>query len=94
MEFTSQLRQHLGESACLVDVHRRADRRGHLIDFTKTRRGKEVTLIEVGEHGITVEFVASGQKHINPFDEIQVKERTSGKTQTSKKSYRTSRKSV
>jgi hypothetical protein len=51
-------------------------------------------LIEVGEHGITVEFVASGQKHIYTFDEIQVKERTSGKTQTSRKSYRTSRKSV
>jgi hypothetical protein len=51
-------------------------------------------LIEVGEHGITVEFVASGHKHIYTFDEIQVKERTSGKTQTSKKNCRTSRKSV
>lgn len=94
MEFTSQLRQHLGESACLVDVHRRADRLKHLIDFTKAHRGEEVTLIEVGEHGITVEFAASGQKHIYTFDEIQVKERTSGKRETSRKGYHNTRKSV
>ena len=94
MELTSRLRRHLGESAYLVDVHLKTDRRAHLVDFTKTRRGEEITLIEVGEHGITVEYVASGHKHIFTFDEIQVEERTSGKMRTSRNGYHTSGKTV
>ncbi|MGA9405938.1 MAG: hypothetical protein WBW71_02275 [Bacteroidota bacterium] len=89
MEYTSRLRSHLGESAYLIDVHP-----GYLVDFTKTRRGEEITLIEVGGHGITVEFVASGEKHIFTFDQIQVKERMSGKLRTPKNGYHRSGKSV
>lgn len=90
MEYTSRLRRHLGESAYLVDVHSKTERCAHLVDFTKTRRGEEITLIEVGEHGITVEYAASGHKHIFTFDEIQVKERASGNVRTSKNGYHTS----
>jgi hypothetical protein len=90
VEFTSRLRRHLGESAYLVDLHPKTDRRAHLIDFTKKRRGEEITLIEVGAHGITVEYVASGHKHILTFDEIQMKERMSGRMRPSRKGYHAS----
>ena len=74
----SRLRRHLGESARLIDVHSKSDRHLHLLDFTKTRRGEEITLIEVGGHGITVEFAASGHKTIFAFNEIQIRDRASG----------------
>ncbi|MGA7161220.1 MAG: hypothetical protein WBZ48_09460 [Bacteroidota bacterium] len=82
MEFASRLRRHLGDSAYLIDLQPKARHLGYLVDFTRMGRGKEITLIEVGEHGITVEFVASGGKHIFTFDEIQVKEGAPGRTGT------------
>ncbi len=94
MEFTSRLRRHLGESAVLVELHPKTDRRAHLVDFTKTRQGEEITLIEVGEHGITVEYAVSGHKHIFIFDEIQVKERISGRMRLSRSGYHISGKSA
>ena len=94
MEFTSRLRRHLGESASLVEIHPKTDRSAHLVDFTKTRRGEEITLIEVGEHGITVEYAASGHKHIFTFDEIQVKEHNSGRMRPSRSGYHISGKSA
>jgi len=94
VEITSRLRHHLGESAYLVELHPKTDRRAHLIDFTKTRGGEEITLIEVGEHGITVEYAASGHKHIFTFDEIQVKERTLGRMRPSRNGYHISGKSA
>lgn len=94
MEFTSRLRRHLGDSAYLIDLQPKARHVGYVVDFTKTRRGEEITLIEVGEHGITVEYVASGGKHIFTFDEIQVKEGTPGKTRTFKEGFHRSVKSV
>jgi len=83
VEFTSQLRRHLGESAHLVTLRTRTDQRTHLLDFTKDRPGEEITVIEVGEHGVTVEYAASGHKHIFAFDEIAVKERTPQKARPS-----------
>ncbi len=94
MEIASRLRRHIGESAFLVDAGAKADSGEHLLDFTKSRRGKEITLIEVGEHGITVEFVASGQKHIYPFDELRVKEQMFAKPPASTKGRRPSRKGI
>lgn len=94
MEHTSPLRQHLGESANLIDIHSKAGRGVHLVDFTKTRRGEEITLIEVGEHGITVEYVASGHKQVFAFDEIQIEERTPGKRRTHRNGYHGSGKTV
>ena len=86
MEPLSRLRHHLGESAYLVDV---VSKRGHprrLLDFTKTRRGEEIILIEVGGHGITVEYAASGHKSILAFEEIQINDRTYGRARASRKS--------
>jgi hypothetical protein len=83
VEITSRLRLHLGESAHLVNLHSRSDRGTHLLDFTRDRPGEEITVIEVGEHGITVEYAASGHKHIFAFNEIQVKERMPRKVRPS-----------
>lgn len=94
MDHTSTLRQHLGESAFLVDVHSKTGRGAHLVDFTKTRRGEEITLIEVGAHGITVEYVASGHKQVFAFDEIQIEERTPGKMRTHRDGYHSSGKTA
>jgi hypothetical protein len=94
MEHTSTLRQHLGESAHLVDIHSKTDRCAHLVDFTKTRPGEEITLIEVGEHGIIVEYVASGHKEVFAFDEIQIEERTPGNMRTHRNGYHSSSKTV
>ena len=79
MENMSRLRRHLGESARLVDIDSKTDRRLHLLDFTKSCRGEEITFIEVGGHGITVEYAASGHKSIFALNEIQIQDRASGK---------------
>lgn len=74
MDYAKKLRQHSGESSILVDVPTRKKHPSHILDFSKTLRGEEVTLIEVGKRGVTVEYVKSGQKKIFPFTEIQIKE--------------------
>lgn len=71
MDTRSRLRPYLGASANLVDTRTKDKNRPRLIDITKTRRGEEITIIEVGEHGITVEFVKSGHKQTFTFSEIR-----------------------
>ena len=85
MDSSTRLRRHLGESACLTGLRSKTGPRLQLIDFTKTRRGDEITLIEVGEHGVTVEYEASGHKDIIPFSDIKIKDRfTTGRRRLSK----------
>ncbi|MDD8018806.1 MAG: hypothetical protein PHP42_10575 [Bacteroidota bacterium] len=74
MDYAKHLRRHFGESSILVDVPTRKKCTSHLLDFTRTMRGDEVTVIEIGKHGITVEYSKTGQKKIFPFKEIQIKE--------------------
>ncbi len=74
MDYAKKLRQHFGESSILVDVPSRKRHVSHILDFSKTLHGEEVTLIEIGKHRVTVEYVRSGQKKIFPIKEIQVKE--------------------
>ncbi|HTX17646.1 MAG TPA: hypothetical protein VMG34_03210 [Bacteroidota bacterium] len=78
MDSTSRLRRHLGESASLVSLHPGISPASYEIDFTRHHRGEEVTLLEVGGHGITVEYVASGHKDILPLRAIRVRERGPG----------------
>ena len=75
MDNTSRLRRHLGESASLISLHSKTPLPLYEIDFTQKHRGEEVTLLEVGGHGITVEYVASGHKDILPLRELRVRER-------------------
>ena len=86
MENMSRLRRHIGESARLIDVDSKAHRTLHLLDFTGSRGGDEITLIEVGGHGVTVEYAASGHKSIFAFNDIQIQDRASGKKRTAGKS--------
>ena len=74
MENTTRLRQYLGESGNLVTARAAHGRKRYLLDFTKSKRGEEITLIEVGEHGITIEFVHSGHKSMLTFNEVDFRE--------------------
>ena len=80
MDYSVKLRPFLGSSANLVEKKKGTKNRPRVIDFTKSRGGEEITLIEVGEHGITVEYVRSGHKQLFTFNEIQFEEKKRSRT--------------
>ena len=80
MDYSVKLRPFLGSSANLVKAKTGKRSQPRVIDFTKSRGGEEITLIEVGEHGITVEYVRSGHKQLFTFSEIQFEEKKKSKT--------------
>ena len=74
MDYASQLRRHTGETSILVEQSTHTRHPVHILDFSKTMRGEEVTLVEVGEQSVIVEYLASGHWEVFPFAEIQINE--------------------